>query len=142
MSRSGYCEDIGDVENYGLYRATVARAIRGKRGQAFLREMAAALDAMPEKKLIANALVEDGTNGYECCAIGAVCLARGTDVSKVNYEDPEEVAKAVGISRSLAAEIEWENDEGFESYKEDAPQKRWRYMRKWVESNLNPQVTR
>jgi hypothetical protein len=42
MSRSGY-DDEGD---FGLWRGTVLAAIRGKRGQAFLREMKTAMDAM------------------------------------------------------------------------------------------------
>lgn len=54
MSRSGY---VDDCENLELYRATVERSIKGKRGQAFLRELAAAMDAMPEKVLIAEELV-------------------------------------------------------------------------------------
>ncbi len=37
MSRSGYQDDC---EGLNLYRGTVRRAIRGKRGQAFLRELA------------------------------------------------------------------------------------------------------
>lgn len=84
MSRSGYTDD--DCDNtLNLYRGTVQRAIRGKRGQAFLRELAAAMDSMPVKELIANELV--APNG-QVCAIGAVCQARGLDVSKLDYNDP------------------------------------------------------
>jgi hypothetical protein len=38
------------------WRGAVASAIRGGRGQAFLREMLAAMDAMPVKRLVANEL--------------------------------------------------------------------------------------
>lgn len=82
MSRSGYSED-GDCDFPELYRGRVARAIKGKRGQAFLRELAAAMDAMPEKRLIAGELVEGG----ECCTMGVICKARGLDVEGVNPED-------------------------------------------------------
>lgn len=44
MSRSGYVDDYEYLE---LYRASVERAIRGKRGQAFLRELAKVLDSVP-----------------------------------------------------------------------------------------------
>lgn len=46
MSRSGYSDDI---DNWDLikWRGQVASAIRGKRGQLFLRELLAALDALP-----------------------------------------------------------------------------------------------
>lgn len=58
MSRSGYSDDY-DGDNWDLirWRGAVTSAIRGKRGQAFLREALAALDAMPEKQLIAGDLV-------------------------------------------------------------------------------------
>lgn len=52
MSRSGYTDDDDDPLATGRWRAQVRSAIRGKRGQAFLRELIAALDAMPEKALI------------------------------------------------------------------------------------------
>jgi hypothetical protein len=134
MSRSGYV-DTGDWEDdeigtLNLYRANVARSIRSKRGQAFLREMAAAMDAMPEKFLIADELV---TAEGEVCAIGSVCKARGLDVSGTDPEEPDEVAKLVGISRILAAEIEYENDEG--GWHENDEQ-RWTRMRHWIDSNL------
>src|SRR6195256_714333 len=104
MSRSGYSDDYEYLE---LYRATVGRAIKGKRGQAFLSELAAALDAIPEKALIRNELINE--HG-EVCAIGAVCKARSMDVSRIHEDEPEDVARAVGIARSMAAEIAYEND--------------------------------
>lgn len=51
MSRSGYCDDIDDTLAHGRWRAQVRSATRGKRGQKLLRDMLAALDAMPEKRL-------------------------------------------------------------------------------------------
>ena len=69
MSRSGYSDDwdIGDNSGW-LYRGAVERAIKGKRGQAFLKEMLAAMDALPEPKLIAEELEQEGA----VCAIGSV----------------------------------------------------------------------
>ena len=55
MSRSGYHDGI-DQWDLIRWRGAVASAIRGKRGQAFLREMLDALDALPEPKLIAHDL--------------------------------------------------------------------------------------
>ena len=128
MSRSGYSDDCGYWE---LYRATVDRALGGKRGQAFLRELVAALDAMPEKALIAGELVSESG---ACCAIGAVCKARKLDVSAVDYYDPSSVARAIGVSRTMAAEIEYMNDE-WASPKE-TPEQRWERMRKWASDNI------
>src|SRR5687767_12910323 len=104
MSRSGYCDD---PEHLALWRGAVRSAIRGKRGQAFLREMRDALDAMPVKRLVGGDLV---TREREVCAIGAVALRRGTDVKSVDIYDAESVASAFGIAHALAAEIEFKND--------------------------------
>jgi hypothetical protein len=46
MSRSGYSEEC-EQGALNFYRANVDRTIAGKRGQTFLREMAAALAEMP-----------------------------------------------------------------------------------------------
>lgn len=132
MSRSGYCDD-GDGDYLNLYRATVDRAINGKRGQAFLKELAQAMDDMPEKRLIAHELI---TEKGEMCTIGVVCKARGIDVSKVDVENPLAVGSLVNIAQSMAAEIEFENDERTQSYNE-TPEQRWARMRKWVQNNLN-----
>lgn len=148
MSRSGLVDEIDDQLAYGRYRAQVGSAIRGKRGQAFLRELAAAMDAMPDKVLIADELINEGG---DCCTIGVICKARGVDVSKIDPDDPEQVAAAVDIARQMAAEIEYENDENDENdtrYERDpetgryvavveTPAMRWTRMRKWVDAQLN-----
>lgn len=128
MSRSGYSDDCEYLE---LYRGAVDRALFGKRGQAFLRELAEALDAMPEKALITNELIsQDG--GF--CAIGVVCKARALDVSTIDYDDADVVAKAIGIASSMAREIAFLNDE--EGTSNETPAQRWTRMRKWVDANL------
>lgn len=127
MSRSNYVEDY---DHMNLYRATVERAIKGKRGQAFLKELAKALDEMPNKRLISSELI---TETGEVCAIGAVCKARGLNVEGIDTEDPDMVGGLVGISRSMAAEIEFENDEVCEG---STPEDRWTRMRRWVDSQL------
>ena len=135
MSRHGYCDDFDDNLVLGRWRGQVASAIRGKRGQAFLREMRDALDAMPEKRLITDQLV---TEEGDVCALGAVALARKCDVSKLDPEEPEVVAATFGIAEVLVREIVYENDESFcYRYNDaDAPEKRWQYMRNWVEKRI------
>ena len=54
MSRSGYHDNMDDPLELGRWRGRVASAIRGKRGQRLLRDMLAALDAMSEKRLVAD----------------------------------------------------------------------------------------
>jgi hypothetical protein len=126
MSRSGYSDDC---DGWALirWRGAVASAIRGKRGQAFLHEMLAALDALPYRELIAGNLeMPDGS----VCAIGAVGKCRGVDVSEIDPEDRDAVAAVFGIP--LAAEIMYENDECLYW----APEHRWKYMRSWVASQI------
>ncbi len=130
MSRSGYVDDFYGPEA-NLYRASVDRAIQGKRGQSFLQELAAAMDAMPDKRLIHSELISEPG---EMCTIGVVCKKRGLDVSGVDVEDPERVGSLVGIARSMAAEIEYENDDC--GRHDETPEQRWIRMRKWVESSL------
>lgn len=128
MSRHGYVEDL-DIDILNLYRGTVTRAMRGRRGQVFLRELARCMDDMPDKILIADELQnEDG----DCCAIGVVCKARGINTSKIDYQEPQQVADAVGIARSMAAEIEYMNDD----WPRETPQQRWSRMRKWVDGQI------
>lgn len=130
MSRAGYCD--GDDDQWGLirWRGAVASAIRGKRGQAFLREMLTAMDALPEKKLVAHELEMDG----QVCAIGSVGMSRGIDMSQLDPENYSKVADTFGISEALAREIVYENDEG--GWRDDTPEKRFERMRAWVVKNL------
>lgn len=130
MSRSGYIDDTDDIGRLNLYRAAVERSMKGSRGQKFLKDLAAEMDSMPEKILISDDLIDEEGN---CCAIGVVCKARGIDVSGVDVGDPESVGSLVDISRSMAAEIEFENDCDF-SYSDESPEDRWVRMRKWVDS--------
>lgn len=131
MNRSGCTDDYDDDPlELGRWRAQVAATIRGRRGQAFLRELAAAMDAMPEKVLIANELIDDRG---DCCTIGVVCKARGIDVSDIDIECPNSGAEAVGISHQLAAEIEFLND----YWPNEDPKARWTRMRKWVDSKIS-----
>lgn len=148
MSRSGYSEDIDDNWTWIRWRGYVASAIRGKRGQAFLREMLDAMDALPEKKLIANDLeTADGS----VCAIGSVGKARGIDMSALDPENYDAVATTFGINEKLAQEIVFLNDEAF-TFETDAagyikhdengksiyltPEGRFEKMRAWVVSQI------
>ena len=130
MSRSGYSEEC-EQGALNLYRANVDRTIAGKRGQTFLREMTAALDAMPAHELAAEVLVKDGA----ACAIGAVALARGVDVSGLDPEDAAKVGETFGIAETMVREIVFENDDDFGGGRE-TPAARWTRMRAWAVENL------
>ena len=127
MSRHGYVEDGCDEYPLALWRGAVTSAITGKRGQAFLRELVAALDALPDKVLIKDALVADGS----FCAIGSVGAARGMDMAHLDPYYPEAIADAFGIAPALVKEIEWVNDE----YYAADPAGRWQLVRDWAVRN-------
>lgn len=134
MSRSGYSDDC---DGWALirWRGAVKKAICGERGQAFLREMLAAFDAMPVKRLIEHELEKGG----EVCAIGTVGAARGMRMDDIDSEDRETVAKRFGIAEALAAEIVFENDQDFDWHaddKKETPERRWSRMRAWVASQI------
>lgn len=130
MSRSGYSDDYDfDPLALGRWRAQVASSIRGKRGQAFLRELIEALDALPEKRLIANDLEHAGN----VCAIGSVGLRRGVDMSVLDPHDSDTIAGKFGIAHQLVREIEFMNDE---CYYGTTPEGRWQFMRDWAVSQL------
>jgi len=113
-----------------MYRGAVASSIRGARGQQLLRELAEALDAMPQKRLIANELELEESG--EVCALGALGVKRGMNLSELDPYDYEGVAKAFGVAPALVREIAFENDEGWNQ----TPEKRWEYMRKWVADQI------
>jgi hypothetical protein len=134
MSRSGY-SDGADAWKLIRWRGQVASSIRGKRGQAFLREMLEALDALPEKRLIANALYDEG----EVCAIGSVGLKRGiANMAEIEAEDFYHVAAVFGVTHQLVREIAYLNDEYDAAYwvPQETPENRWQRMRDWVTSQL------
>lgn len=141
MSRSGYAEDEGDGA-LNVWRGAVASALRGRRGQAFLREMRDAMDAMPEKRLAAEVLAEpDG----EVCAMGTVVMRRGLDVSDVDPDDYEIVAERLGLAEAMVREIAYLNDEhGWiwdaqaRTGRMETPEERWARMREWVERQIAP----
>lgn len=125
MSRSGYSEDLDDFER-NLYRGTVARAIRGQRGQRFFRDLVAALDAMPEKRLVAAAFKTPGG----VCALGCLMRARELDVPEGYDVEAELAAEPLDIARVLAKETTYLNDEcGPQS---ETPEARWSRMRQWA----------
>ena len=130
MSRAGYSEDYGDDDPLvaGRWKGALRRAMRGRPGQAFFRELLAALDALPQKRLVANVLQEaewDATGENlvpvkdgDVCAFGAVGRARGIemparlDLDEDDYEIAEEVQSLFGTTDALSREIMYQNDEG------------------------------
>ena len=145
MSRSGYCDDYDDDPLVlGRWRAQVASAVRGKRGQAFMRDLIAALDALPDKRLIPHELNTNTPEtlyaGVQCgvCALGSVGVKRGVNLDVLDPYDHETLSGVFGIASQLVQEIEYMNDEG---EWRDTPERRWQRMRAWAVSNLKTPPT-
>ena len=164
MSRSGYSDDYGDDDPLALgrYRAQVMSAIRGKRGQALLRELLAALDAMPDKRLVAGELEADG----QFCALGVVGQARGLNLATIDTYDVESLGPKFNIAEQLAREIMWVNDEHVLGWRweeievygpllpwhnryaqvrvpnENADRERWATVREWVAAHIATEQTK
>ena len=134
MSRSGYVDDMEDQWALIRWRGAVKSAIRGNRGQSFLKEMADALDALPKKALCANDIV---TPDGAVCALGAVAVRRGLPVDDLDPEDSEAVAEAFGISDALAREIVFLNDEAV--WSRETEEQRFQRMRAWVADHIRAQ---
>ena len=135
MSRSNYSDGCDDRWALIRWRGQVASAIRGKRGQQLLRELVAGLDAMPEKRLIADELEVCG----QFCALGVVGKARGIDLKSIDPEASDIVAKQFDIAEPLAREIVYVNDEGGWGY-DETPEARWVRVRTWAVSKLMPEA--
>lgn len=129
MSRSGYSDDGDYLE---LYRQSVECSLLGKRGQALLKRLRDALDAMPVKQLIRGDFVTP---------TGAVCALGAVDPT-FNPRDPEDwdaVAAHFNIAPSMAREIMYLNDEWDEYRREpETAEQRWTRMREWVAKQIGP----
>lgn len=134
MSRSGYSDDYEEEYNNAcfLYMQAVQNAIKGKRGQRFLRDLIAALDALPEKKLIHGDLELDGM----FCALGSIGKARGLDMRGMDTTDHRALGKTFGIARSMAQEIMFQNDDDFNYVGTETEAQRWARMRQWATDQL------
>ena len=125
-----------DVLSYGQWRGQVASAIRGKRGQAILKELLCALDEMPEKKLYPNSFQTEA-GGF--CTLGVLGNKKGIPMDNLGDSDDgcdqREVGRRFNIAYQLASEIMFMNDEGCRY--QATPEQRWEDMRKWIAENIN-----
>lgn len=125
--RIGYSEDEEFGGQFELWQANCRRSLVGKQGQAALRELEAALLALPDKRLIANRLVDgDG----DVCALGALGRQRGQlptpdaitegDWEDEGDDDMEEYGVLLGIPRLVAWKIVEINDIQIDGHYVDA----------------------
>lgn len=153
--RIGYTEEEDYPGQFGLWQGNCQRSLKGKAGQAILRELEAALLALPSKRLIASSLVD--AHG-EVCAIGALAEFKGEitdDMIGQGEYDMEEVGIQLGMPRLVAWKIvemndlqfagtdlvfgegpyRWPNEQPY-AYVEVTPEQRYERMLKWVREQV------
>ena len=162
MSRLYDYEEIGHTGTANLLDANLRRAIEGKKGQEFLKKLLAALDAMELKELHTDDF--KNKNGG-LCAIGCYANHFKIRVDDLYSDDAFSISKRLGISKTLAFKIIFQNDENLVNDEmridfllvgpvrprfpewgshhqvryvpdPDAPRKRWEAMRQWVSDNI------
>lgn len=164
MSRSGYTDDNDDPLAHGRWRQAVKRSLEGKRGQALLRELVDALDAMEDKRLYPGSFA---TAEGEFCSLGVLGARRGTKMDDLGNDDDgcdtRAVGQRFGIAPAMAAEIMYLNDEhavdewitveicgpvrphypdwgeherSVRVPNENHPEQRWAEMRRWASGQL------
>jgi hypothetical protein len=121
MSRISYSEDEAYPGQHALWQANCRRSLAGKAGQAALRDLVAALEALPAPVLIAHHLARKG----EVCAVGAVVLHRKVNLGQArdavlrelegepieedawDWEDEEGETEGVGVAVGIPRLVAW-----------------------------------
>lgn len=127
----------------GRWERNLRATLKGKKGQAALRELEAALLAMPDKRLVRGTFYEvDEYGNEECCVLGALASYRGEEVAAwlndaddASAEDTAHWAsKKLGMTFTMAYQLVWMNDE---DYMLKTPEERWERMLRWVRERIS-----
>lgn len=150
--RINYSEDEDFNNQALLWEANQERCIRGRKGQAALYELEAALLALPEKRLITDEL--ENAAG-DVCAIGALARFKGKDNPRVVYDSgqptlangeilPDEVeeatldtARELGVPRLVALAVVRENDDDNYYPIATTPEQRYEKVLGWTREALS-----
>lgn len=143
------CEDEDFPGQAFLWEANLERSLKGKKGQASLRELEFALLALPEKRLITDEL--ENLKG-EVCALGALARFKGkenpktakvleTDDDAYYFDDDDrmetasvELAATMGVPKMVALAIVYVNDDEWQPL---TPEQRYDKVLKWTRRQLN-----
>lgn len=154
MSRFG--DEDGEYPAH-WWQIDLQRALTSKRGQRILRDIEAALLAMPEHKLVEGYIVrydEDEHTG-EVCAVGAYAawqkVKQGSTwedafaelAEKWSGEQEDEwttrqLGKQIGLARTVAVELSFTNDE--RAYWKGTDEERWQTVLDWVRKQIKPEA--
>jgi hypothetical protein len=130
--RINYSDDEDFPGQFQIWQANCRRSLQGKRGQQELRELEAALLALPEKRLIHGAL-QDDEGGV--CAIACYGKHKGLDLSKF---DPEYESDEVGIAAGMPKLVAWKVVELNDMQLADryTPEERYEAVLWWVREQI------
>jgi hypothetical protein len=147
--RGDWTSDDENAISPGLWRVNLERSLYSPKGQATLRDLEAALLALPVKRLVGNDLAADGT----VCAIGALeayirVIKYGWTweevLSSMQEEYVEEddgnaltvqTGRRHGFSTMAASEVAMQNDEVCSGM---PPEERYEYMLMWTRRYILP----
>lgn len=143
--------DDGDEEDFpnqqALYAQATKNALKGKRGQAALKELEEALLALPDKALIEGQLFSEENGGV--CAVGAMVVHRKMKEGMTRQEAIEWLSKrygddyhstiecgkdTLGLLYCVASEFAYVNDEEACA---STPEERYDIVLKWVREHIN-----
>lgn len=145
MSRVEWGDGEGSIP-WSLWNNALQRHVRGPNGQSWLRQIEAALLALPNQRLIEGAICLDG----EVCAVGAVILhkrmtqdgmerdAALADMerqydSDIDLCETEQAARAFGMRRTMANALATANDEDCAGLSSES---RYEYILQWVRERM------
>jgi len=129
MSRAGEGDDF-DTWAMIRWHGASKRAIGGRPGQKFLKELEQSILDLPNRRLTDN---EFACKNGDVCALGAVAKKRGLgDLSGLEDDSEHEVGEVFGITPTLAWEIMYENDLGWK----ETPEQRYERVLKWINSKI------
>lgn len=142
MSRFNYTDEEDRPGQFALWQANCTRSLRGKAGQEALKDLEAALLALPSKRLIADSLIDEEG---EVCAVGALALHKKVAIkhdSDADLDTEGFAADELGVPRLVAWTIVMMNDEEFDSRWTKGkmipytPEERYEAMLNWVRLKL------
>ena len=96
--RINYTDEEDWPGQFALWDANCRRSIKGKAGQSELRELEAALLALPDKRLIRGSLTDDEGG---VCAIACYAKHKGVDLSKFRSRRRERRSRDRGRDAAL-----------------------------------------
>lgn len=138
--RINYSEDEDYPGQFYLYQANCTRSVKGQAGQKALRELEAALLALPSKRLIAEEL----DDGQDVCAIGALVRHKKITPTSDSEWEMENVGVECGMPHLVAWKVVELNDVEFlDRWRDGArefytPEERYDAMLKWVRQQIAP----